>query len=97
MTLSVDTAGKWRLSCRGTTLAITPEKPCVADGAIFVGEPPSESEKMTVGQGILLADENDEAAFTAAAALPYPMAAVTEESLYLTTRGGGEWSVKRWR
>ncbi len=96
-TLSVDAAGKWRLSCRGTTLAIAPEKACVADGAIFVGEPPSESEKMTVGQGILLADEDDEAAFTAAAALPYPMAAVTEESLYLTTRGGGEWSVKRWR
>lgn len=96
-TLTVDGAGSWWLSCRGTTLAITPEKACVADGAIFVGEPPSESEKMTVGQGILLADENDEAAFTAAAALPYPMAAVTEESLYLTTRGGGEWSVKRWR
>lgn len=96
-TLAVDAAGKWRLSCRGTTLAIAPEKTCVADGALFVGEPPKGSEKMTVGQGILLADEDDEAAFTAAAGLPYPMAAVTEESLYLTTRGGGEWSVKRWR
>lgn len=96
-TLSVDAEGRWRLSCCGTTLAIAPEKACVADGAIFVGEPPRESETMTVGQGILLADEDDEAAFTTAAELPYPMAAVTEESLYLTTRGGGEWSVKRWR
>lgn len=96
-TLAVDVDGEWRLSCRGTTLAIAPEGACVADGAIFVGEPPRESKEMTVGQGVLLADEDDEAAFTAAAALPYPMAAVTEESLYLTTRSGGEWSVKRWR
>ncbi len=94
--LTVDAAGKWQLSCRGTILAITPEEACIADGVIFVGEPPSESEKMTVGQGILLADEDDEVAFMAAAELPYPMTAVTEESLYLTTRGG-EWSVKRWR
>lgn len=97
MTLTVDADGKWRLSCRGTTLAIAPEGACVADGAIFVGLPPKDSEKMTVGQGILLAEEENEAAFTAAARLPYPMAAVTEKSVYLTTRGGGEWSVKRWR
>ena len=94
--LAVDAEEGWRLSCRGTTLAIAPEKACAADGAIFVGQPPKESEKMTVGQGILLAEEDNEAAFTAAARLPYPMAAVTEESVYLTTRGG-EWSVKRWR
>lgn len=96
MTLAVDVDGEWRLSCRGTTLAIAPEEACDADGAIFVGVPPKESERMSVGQGILLAEEEDEAAFAAAARLPYPLAAVTENSVYLTTRGG-EWSVKRWR
>ena len=96
-TLSVDENGFWRLSCRGTTLAIAPDGPCVADGAIFVGELPKESDYMTVGQGILLTDAQDGAAFAAAATLPYPMAAVTDETIYLTTRGGGEWSVKRWR
>ncbi len=95
--LTVDAEGGWWLTCRGTTLAICPEKACVADGAIFVGEPPSESEKMTVGQGILLAEEDNAAAFVAAARLPYPMATVTDENVYLTTRGGGEWSVKRWQ
>ncbi len=96
-TLAVDAEGEWRLSCRGTTLALAPEKACVADGAIFVGQPPEDSETMTVGQGILLTEEENTAALTAAARLPYPMAAVTEDSVYLTTRGGGEWSVKRWR
>lgn len=96
-TLTVDAEGGWRLTCRGTTLAICLEKACAADGAIFVGEPPSESEKMTVGQGLLLTEEDNAAAFAAAARLPYPMAAVTDESVYLTTRGGGEWSVKRWQ
>lgn len=96
-TLAVDAASGWWLSCRGTTLAIAPKKACVAHGAIFVGEPPKESKNMTVGQGILLAEKENKAAFTAAAELPYPMAAVTEECVYLTTRGGGEWSVKRWR
>ena len=95
--LTVDADGKWRLSFRGTTLAITPEKACDADGAIFVGAPPKESKNMTIGQGVLLADKKDDAAFKAAAELPYPMAGVTDECLYLTTRGGGEWSVNRWR
>ncbi len=95
--LTVDADGKWRLSFRGTTLAITPEKTCDADGAIFVGAPPKESKNMTIGQGVLLADDEDDAAFKAAAELPYPMAGVTDECLYLTTRGGGEWSVNRWR
>ena len=95
--LSVDDEDDWWLSCNGTTLAIAPEKTCVADGAIFVGVPPKESESMTVGQGLLLAEEENTAAFAAASRLPYPMAAVTEDSVYLTTRGGGEWSVKRWR
>lgn len=95
--LTVDAEGEWCLSCRGTTLAIAPEKACNADGAIFVGQPPEDSETMTVGQGLLLTEEENEAAFTAAARLPYPVAAVTEETVYLTTRGGGEWSVKRWR
>ncbi len=96
-TLSSDDAGGWRLTCRGTTLAIAPERACSADGAIFVGVPPKESNNMSVGQGLLLAEEENTAAFAAASRLPYPMAAVSEGSVYLTTRGGGEWSVKRWR
>ncbi len=95
-TLSVDSEGKWLLSCRTTTLALAPERACAADAAIFVGQPPQESPHMTVGQGILLAEKDDAAAFVAAAKLPYPMTAITEEPLYLTTRGG-EWSVSRWR
>ena len=95
--LTVDADGKWLLSFRGTTLAVNPEKACVADGAIFVGEPPKESKDMTIGQGILLTDNENDAALKAATELPYPTAAVTEESLYLTTRDGGEWSVNRWR
>jgi hypothetical protein len=95
-TLAVDGDGEWLLSCRGTTLAISPKKACVADGAIFVGVPPKESGQMTVGQGLLLAEQEHAAAFRAAAQLPYPMTAVNEDSVYLTTRGG-EWSVKRWR
>lgn len=94
--LTVDADGNWLLSFRGTTLAVDPEKACVADGAIFAGEPPKESKNMTIGQGILLTDNENDAAFKATAELPYPMA-VTEESLYLTTRDGGEWSVNRWR
>ena len=95
--LAVDDGGCWRLSCHGTTLAISPDEPCAADGAIFVGEPPTEAENMTVGQGILLADKNDPATFAAVETLPYPMATVTDETIYLTTRDGGEWSVNRWR
>ncbi len=94
--LSVDSDGKWILSCRTTTLAISPDKACVADAAIFVGQPPAQSPNMTVGQGILLAEKDDSAAFTAAAKLPYPIAVVTENPLYLTTRGK-EWSVSRWQ
>jgi hypothetical protein len=96
-TLAADDAGGWRLTCRGTTLAIAPERACAADGALFVGVPPKESSNMSVGQGLLLAEEENTAAFAAASRLPYPMAAVSEDSVYLTTRGGGEWSVKRWR
>lgn len=95
--LTVDEDGRWVLSCRKTTLAISPEETCVANGAIFVGEPSTEAKRMTIGQGLLLADKNDDAAFAAAKDLPYPMAAITDETIYLTTRDGGEWSIKRWR
>lgn len=96
-TLTVDENGDWRLSCHGTTLAIAPEQPCIVDGAIFVGELPSESRNMTVGQGVLLAEENDPAALTAIEDLSYPIATITDKTIYLTTRSGGEWSVNRWR
>ena len=97
VTLTGNVAGGWRLSCRDTTLLLCPQTACVADAAIFIGVPPKASRDMKLAQGILLAEENDTTAFREAARLPYPMTAVTMNNVYLTTRGNGEWRIRRWR
>ncbi len=87
----------WMLNCRGTTLAVSPRgKACTADGVVFVGEPPPNAPAYTVAQGVLLTEESDTAALTAAARLPYPTTVTDNDPIYLTARDGGEWSVTLW-
>lgn len=95
--LTFEKTGSWRLNCRNTSLVINPVGETTADAAIFCGASTAFSEKTEVKLGVLLTDQDNEEAFQRAAALPYPVVTVTDDRLYLITRGNGEWSVKRWR
>ncbi len=97
VTLSVSPDGAWCFRMQDTDLVLSPcGDSLTADGAIFVGGLPENSEQYAVKQGVLLTDGTAADALAVAQSLPYPVTAVTDERIYLTTRGNGEWSITQW-